>query len=471
MRRAPVRIRTFLVATVLVLLIVPTLAAGAAWLVERDRQQAESSNRVNIAAAYLASHRSSLQSETTARGFERLVERLDLLAQVVLITNAPPGKHPIYTSPILDKGGSAAEIKARRAGAPNLAGPAAPAPSWKQMHRVIAVGSPKAQGFIAADLYYHSTSRARRALVALVSGMIVFLVGLGVAVWLAGRWMVSPLSRLSAQVDKVAGGDLAIDVPRSRIGEVENIAQAVEGMTASLGEAARRQAEADEARRFLVTSVAHDLRTPLFALRGHLQAFRSEIGDPSLHLERAEARADALERLIGNLFAYTRDDYAQPMSRLEAVPLAGLIQEVAASLNHTSHVQDPSVELDGDETLSVSADRDRLKRALTNILDNARRFSPAGAPINVSWRASGESAVEVVIRDHGPGIASELLPHVFEPGIRGSPAPGAADAGAGLGLAIAKRLLEHQGATISAHSEGGATFRLVLQRAAVGDSR
>ena len=91
-------------------------------------------------------------------------------------------------------------------------------------------------------------------------------------------------------------------------------------MTAALGETAQRRAEADEARRFLVTSIAHDLRTPLFALRGHLQAIGSRLGSPAVHLERAEARADALERLVGNLFAYTRDDYAQPAPRLEAVP-------------------------------------------------------------------------------------------------------------------------------------------------------
>src|SRR5205823_7972888 len=129
-------------------------------------------------------------------------------------------------------------------------------------------------------------------------------------------------------------------VPRSRIGEIANIAQAVEGMTAALGETAQQRAEADEARRFLVTSVAHDLRTPLFALRGHLQAIGSRLGNPGVHLERAEARADALERLVGNLFAYTQDDYAQPAPQLEAAPIADLLQEVTASLEHTARLRD-----------------------------------------------------------------------------------------------------------------------------------
>jgi signal transduction histidine kinase len=306
--------------------------------------------------------------------------------------------------------------------------------------------------------------------VALVTGIAVLLAGLAVAVWLAGRWMVVPLARLSAQVDEVAGGELAIAVPRSRIAEIANIGQAVEGMTAALGEAAQKRAEADEARRFLVTSVAHDLRTPLFALRGHLQALRSGLGNPAVHLERAEARADALDRLVGNLFAYTRDDHAQPVLELETVAIADLIRDVAAGLEHTSRLRHNTFELEGDERLAVVVDRDRLKRALTNVLDNAVRHSPAGAPVRLSW-AADRSTVQVTVEDGGAGIDPDLLPHIFEPGVRGAPTNGGEDGGAGLGLTIAKRLLEQQHATLTAGNrpDGGAQVRLGLQRAIRSD--
>jgi signal transduction histidine kinase len=282
--------------------------------------------------------------------------------------------------------------------------------------------------------------------------------------------MVTPLTRLSAQVDKVAGGDLAIAVPRSRIGEVANVAQAVDGMTAALGEAAQKRAEADEARRFLVTSIAHDLRTPLFALRGHLQAIRSRVGNPSVHLQRAEARADSLERLVGNLFAYTRDDYTQPTPHLETIPVTDLLHEVTVGLEHTARLRENAFELEGDEALAVSVDRERTKRALTNILENALRYSPAGGPVHLSWAAS-DASVEITVEDHGPGIDADLLPHIFEPGIRGTPAAASLDDGAGLGLTIAKRLLEHQHATINArnHPSGGAAISLRLPRARLAD--
>jgi signal transduction histidine kinase len=468
MRRPPIRIRTFIVGTVLVLLLLPTLTGGAAWLIERNHQQRVTRQRLNTAFAYLASHRAGIREAPVVQGFARLLDRFDLLAQLVIVTTVPPGKSPLYASPALLQANPPPHGRARRAGKTPPTVPAEPSTTrTDDSQRLIAVGTPKSRATLVANLYYRPASRASQALAAVVTGVVVLLAGLAVAVWLAGRWMVVPLARLSAQVDKVAGGDLTIDVPSSRIGEIANIAQAVEGMTAALGETAQRRAEADEARRFLVTSIAHDLRTPLFALRGHLQAIRSRLGNPSVHLERAEARADSLERLVGNLFAYTRDDYAQPAPQLEAVSVAMLLSEVTTGLEHTARLEGNTFDVDGDETLGVIVDRDRLKRALTNVLDNALRYSPPGAPIHLSWSAADESNVQITIQDHGPGIDSKLLPHIFEPGIRGTPAAGSPDSGAGLGLTIARRLLEHQHATLTIpdRSTGGALISVTLRRA------
>jgi signal transduction histidine kinase len=464
MRRTPIRIHTFILGTVLVLLLAPALAGGAGWLIERDHQQAGIQHRLSSAAAYLTVHRTEMQEPASVHGFARVLDRLDLLGQVVAITTSPPGKDPLYSSPALDQAQGAKIPDGKKAAA---ALPDTNATWIHDRRRLIAAGTPKSPATLVTDLYYRPASRTTRALVALLSGIIVLLAGLVVAIWLAGRWMVAPLARLSGQVDKVAGGDLDVAVPRSRIGEIANIAQAVEGMTEALGETEQRRGEADEARRFLVTSIAHDLRTPLFALRGHLQAIGSRLGDPALHLERAEARADALERLIGNLFAYTRDDYAQPAPLLEAIPVADLVGEVTAGLEHTTRLRDNTFDLEGDRTLGVIVDRDRLKRALTNILDNALRYSPPGAPIHLSWTAADESTVQITVQDHGPGIDPDLLPHIVEPGIRGTPAADSPDDGAGLGLTIAKRLLEHQHATLTIRNEptGGAVVTLTLQRA------
>jgi signal transduction histidine kinase len=473
MRRPPIRIRLFMLGTFVVLLLVPALAGGAAWLIERHHQQSDIEQRLNTGFSYLSSHRSGIQEPAAIEGFARVLDRLDLFAQVIIA--APGEKRQLFISPALGPAAqkvsplaqAKAKEKARQSGT-TAASPSGAAASRPHQHRLIPAAGPGSQATLVADLYYAPASRATQELVALLTGVVVLLAGLAVAVWLAGRWMVAPLAKLSAQVDKVAGGDLTIAVPRSRIGEIANIAQAVEGMTGALGESAERRAEADEARRFLVTSIAHDLRTPLFALRGHLQAIGSRLGNPGVHLERAEARADALERLISNLFAYTRDDYAQPAPQLEVARVAELLDEVAAGLEHTSRLRDNRFDLVGDRELGVIVDRDRFKRALTNILDNALRYSPAGAPIALSWAAADESTVQLTIRDDGPGIDPSVLPHIFEPGIRGTPAAGTPESGAGLGLAIAQRLLEHQHATLGIQNQpgGGAVVSISLRQAA-----
>ena len=472
MRRPPIRIRTFILGAVLVLLLVPTLVGGAAWLIERHHQQAGIERRLNSAVAYLTSHRTDMQEPASVQGFARLRRPA---------RPARPGRHrrAVREAPALRESGSRAGRRpASRSGRPLP--PSRPwraragtgFASWVDDQLRIPAGTRKAPTTLALDLYYQPASRTTRALVALVSGIVVLLAGLAGAVWLAGRWMVTPLARLSAQVDKVAGGDLTIAVPRSRIGEIANIAQAVEGMTAALGETEQRRAEADEARRFLVTSIAHDLRTPLFALRGHLQAIGSRLGDPAVHLERAEARADALERLVGNLFAYTRDDYAATgaptRSRPGRRPSPGGHGRPRAhdppARQHVRARRRPRARGRPSTATASNAHSRTSSTTRSATAPPAPRSTSAGPP-------RIESTVQITVRDHGPGIDPDLLPHIFEPGIRGTPAAGDADSGAGLGLTIAKRLLEHQHATLTVHNQptGGAVVGLTLRRAPSAD--
>ena len=186
MKRPPIRIRTFILGTVLVLLLLPALAAGAAWLIERDHQQTDIQQRLNTAAAYLTSHRTEMQEPASVQAFARLLDRLDLLSQVVIA--APSEKSQLYLSPALGRGQAGRSVKAAAAAAAGFSA------SWADDRRLIPVAGSKSQArasaILVTDLYYRPASRTTRALVALLTGIIVLLAGLAVAVWLAGRWMV-----------------------------------------------------------------------------------------------------------------------------------------------------------------------------------------------------------------------------------------------------------------------------------------
>jgi signal transduction histidine kinase len=470
MSRRPMTVRVFLAAAILALTVLPVATGSAAWLIERHRQEAEIQQRLRAATAYLTAHRERVSNDEKTAIFElkRRLQQLDFLAQFGVIDKSLTekkaiGEQPIYTSPALEADALTAKSRGLTE-EPKTVLPAGTDPktstSWRSENFTIPLGAPPKGAAIVGTLYYRPPDLTTRALFALAAAVLVLLAGLAITVWLAGRWIVKPLSRLSNEVDKIAGGDLAVAAPHTRISEVANVAAAIDGMATALGETGQQQAAADEARRFLVTAVAHDLRTPLFALRGHLEAIADELGDAAEHLARAKDRAASLERLIASLFTYARHDYAPQEPLLEDVLLGELISGIAAGFRRGAFL------LDGDDDVAVVADRERLERVLENVFDNALRHSPPGIAVEVAWSERG-SEVEVTIADQGPGIDADLLPQIFQPMVRGDRSRNSSSGGAGLGLTIAKRLIESQHGTIAARNrpDGGAEFTVMLRRA------
>jgi signal transduction histidine kinase len=286
------------------------------------------------------------------------------------------------------------------------------------------------------------------------------LAGTTLLIWAASRWLVGPLRRLNVQVDAVAGGDPVEIHVASPIREVENVAAAIEGMAARLAQTAKYDARLEAERRFLVSSIAHDLRTPLFALRGYLDAIAAGIGDPEERLDRAQAKAQQIDRLVTSLFDYARADIDEP-PRLRTSDLAAVVLDAVAAFERAAGERGVSFRVTAHTRPTVTIDRDEFERALANILDNAIRHTPSGGSVNV---ACGEQADHAYVRviDDGPGIAPELLPALFE--LAGRAASSRRTDGAGLGLTIAARLLRKQGGTIEAANAppGGAILTLQL---------
>ena len=242
-------------------------------------------------------------------------------------------------------------------------------------------------------------------------------------------------------------------VAATRAREVAQVGDALGGMAqcapkprSAFSTAAERE------RRFLVTAIAHDLRTPLFTLRGSLEAIEHGIGDGDA-LARAQDKAAHLDRLIGDLFVFSRAEYAREVHTGEPVDLAEIAHRAAET------VEPGRVRLDvvTDGPVPLSADPVMLQRVLTNLLDNALRH----ARTHVELRVAGS---RVDVADDGPGFTPEDLPHVFEPLFRGDRARAPATGGAGLGLAIARRLVEAHGGEVEAANlpTGGARITVTL---------
>jgi signal transduction histidine kinase len=264
------------------------------------------------------------------------------------------------------------------------------------------------------------------------------------------------------QVDAIAGGDPIETRATSPIREVENVATAVAGMAARLAQTADQDARLVAQRRLLVSSIAHDLRTPLFSLRGYLDAIAVGIGNPGERLDQARSKAAQIDRLVTGLFDYARVDLEQ-RPRLQATNLAEAVADATAAFEFAAVDRGVKLQVTAHAGPSVMIDRDGFERALANVIDNALRHTPPGGTVEVICGEDADGAFVRVV-DDGPGIARDLLPHLFEPTAR--VATSSRTDGAGLGLTIAARLLRNQDGTIDAANAAprGAILTLRLAR-------
>ena len=202
---------------------------------------------------------------------------------------------------------------------------------------------------------------------------------------------------------------------------------------------ARLEAE----RRLLVSSIAHDLRTPLFSLRGYLDAIATGIGNPHERLDRARAKAGQIDRLVTSLFDYAHADIDQH-PRLQMADLAEAVKGATASFELAADEQRVELRLMAPSSLQVTIDPDGFERALVNVIDNALRHTPRGGAIDITCGEDADGAY-VQVTDDGPGIPPDILPRVFDPMVRADGSRNGRTGGTGLGLTIAARLLRNQG--------------------------
>jgi signal transduction histidine kinase len=289
--------------------------------------------------------------------------------------------------------------------------------------------------------------------------------------WFLGRMVIRPLDATSEAARQVAAGNLDINLPASRVSEVNRVNAAFNEMSADLRASLEHEASVEQERRFFIGAVAHDLRTPLFTLRGSLEAITSGVADTpekrSRYIAVAQEKADALEHLITDLFDYTRLEYLDQTPTRESFDLAGLLERLVES--HQPHAETKGLALVFEHPpgpCMVEADRHLLIRAVENLIDNALRFTPSGGQIRVTCAGEG-SEVRFSVADTGPGIPLAELPKLFAPLYRGETSRNRRTGGAGLGLTIARRILLAHGGDLTARNAptGGAIFEARLTRA------
>ncbi|MEU9097249.1 HAMP domain-containing sensor histidine kinase [Streptomyces sp. NPDC048361] len=278
-----------------------------------------------------------------------------------------------------------------------------------------------------------------------------------------GYWVsrtgLAPVARLTATAEHIAATrdpSHRIELPPGPPDKEDEVTRLATSFNTMLGELE----QSVTAQRRLVADASHELRTPLTALRTNAELLARAERLTAAQRERASAALGRQIRevsvLVNDLIDLARDE--EPVPLLEEVALAPLLTHTVDTARAHWPITPFRLEL-VDASVTLPGVPSRLARLISNLLDNAAKFSPPGAPVEVTL-----SAGELTVRDHGPGIAEADLPYVFDRFYRAEQAR--ALPGSGLGLAMARQIARAHGAalTVERAAGGGAQFRLTLPR-------
>ncbi len=293
-----------------------------------------------------------------------------------------------------------------------------------------------------------------------------FLVAIAAALLLAlllGLRITAPLRRLAVATTAIARGNYDVRLDRGRRDEIGALNRAFDDMATQLQEAR------DHERLFLM-HVSHELRTPLTAIRGHVAALADGIVEgpdqQAAAFDVIAAEASRLERLIGDLLDLAKLEADRFTFRREEVDVADLLQRCEATHRETARAGEVDLDLWPADVGAVAGDGDRILQIVSNLVENAVRWTPPRGTVRLSAAAVADG-VRIEVGDSGPGVPVASRADVF------SPFFSEGGGGTGLGLAIASELAIAMGGSLSVGNapEGGALFVCVLPRASAATPR
>lgn len=299
-------------------------------------------------------------------------------------------------------------------------------------------------------------------LIAFVIGvfLITFLLASLISQRYYERDIIHPMVRLKQETVKLSEGDLDTEIVDDGYGEVRDLCEAVEQLRLKLKESVFYQEKYDENRKFLVSSISHDLKTPVTAIRGYIEGILDGVAATDekreKYLQTAWNKTNLVSTMIDDLLLYSKLDLNQIPFSMGKVDIAGYIRDFVEDNIFGFEKEGKSISLENQigQDVLITIDGERFGRVVQNVLDNARKhIDPGTGHVTVVVRET-PAAVIIEVQDNGDGIKKEDLPHIFDRFYRADSAR-KVEGSSGLGLAIAKQIVEGMDGRIWALSEPG----------------
>lgn len=293
--------------------------------------------------------------------------------------------------------------------------------------------------------------------------IVLLIVVTALVSFFLARLLTRPIRTLRAATQKIAEGDTSVRVGNAASGAGDEIA----GLAADFDRMTIRIEDLLEARERLLRDVSHELRSPLARLQVALGIARQKKGeDLGPLLDRMEKETERLGELIGLVLSMARLEQARELAAPTDVRLDELVSALVSDASFEAQGSDRAVKVAKTESVTVRGDAELLRQAIENVVRNALRFAPAGTPVEITLEKVQGDAVELRVRDRGPGVPTEALTEIFRPFTRVEAARDRTSGGAGIGLAITERAVRlHAGSVAATNAEGGGlcvTIRLPL---------
>ncbi|MBZ5598234.1 MAG: hypothetical protein LAN83_07920 [Acidobacteriia bacterium] len=296
-----------------------------------------------------------------------------------------------------------------------------------------------------------------------VASLFLLAVTVPLALWGIRRGLL-PLQHLADQAALVSANHWQLRLPEDAQ-QIAELRPLTESMTTML---ARLQHSFAQQREFL-GNAAHELKTPVAVLKSTLQSLQHRPRSSDEYragLEQCLEDLDRLEQLLQWMLRLARaEQWAQGAIRrdLQVINVAATCEEAVERIRPLAQTHNATIHVSGNETVLLRADPEDLQLVWINLLENAVRYSPEGGSVEVAIMRNNSGPARVIFEDHGVGIPAADLPHIFERFYRGDPSRTRATGGFGLGLAIAKALVEAYGGTITAASAPGQGTRMTVE--------
>lgn len=304
--------------------------------------------------------------------------------------------------------------------------------------------------------------------------LFILIITNGLLTYIVSRSIIKPIEALRNGAEQIKEGNLNFKISSGSYDEIGQLCNAFEEMRCKLKESINLQMQYEENRKELISNISHDLKTPITAIKGYTEGIMDGVPDSPEKMEKyiktIYSKASDVDKMIDELFLFSKLDLKREPFNFENVELTSYLEHCMEELTFDLNKKGINLHLDtGDQPVVAVADREKLKRVITNIIDNAVKYmDKTPGEINVNLLHYNDT-ITMEIKDNGQGICEKDLSLIFDRFYRADQSRNTAVKGSGLGLAIARRIIEEHGGTMWVKSEEntGTSIFFTLQKGAI----